>query len=214
MRVMGNLLRILWNSIQECVMNEDKKHVVDGIKYPNDSEALKAVNEINGIKYVREKTDMSNPKLVLNVYNKMLDKKLFTTVSGYRFLMELRDVLLKSNEIDKDQIRPIEAPSFGGESFAERKRSESPYKSKFINSLIINILFVITIIAMVFITTNSRNVNILNYKSRLESMYNEKENEIARLNSQLKEKEESLNKRENQMEQDTTIDETTESNEE
>jgi len=188
-------------------MADDKKYIVDGIKYPTDSEALKAVNEINGIKYVKDRTDMSNPQLVLNIYNKMLDKKLFTTANGYRFLLELRDILIKSDEIDNKLIRPIEAPTFGGESFAERKKAESPYKSKFINSVIINVLLAITIVVMVYITTNSKNLNILNYKSRLAAMYEEKENELAIWNDQLRDKEESLNNREEELggnEEETT----------
>lgn len=173
-------------------MDNDKKFVVEGVKYPTDSEALKAVNEINGIKYVKDRADMSNPKLVLNVYNKMLDKNLFTTVNGYKYLLEMREQLLLCDEIDEKDVRPIDAPSFGGMSFAERKKSESPFKSKFINSVIINVLLVATIVVMIVITTNSNNLNILNYKSRLAAMYEEKENELAIWNSQLNERESSL----------------------
>ncbi len=174
-------------------MDNEKKFVVEGVKYPTDSEALKAVNEINGIKYVKDRTDMSNPKLVLNVYNKMLDKNLFTTINGYRYLLEMREQLLLCDEIDDKDVRPIEAPTFNGESFAERKKSESPFKSKFINSVIINLLLVATIVVMIVITTNSSNLNILNYKDRLQAMYEEKENELAIWNSQLNERESSLN---------------------
>lgn len=190
-------------------MSDNKNYIVDGIKYPTDSEALKAVNELNGIKYVKARTDMSNPKLVLSIYNKMLDKKLFNTVSGYKFLMELKEVLDNSPEIDNSLIKPIEAPSFNGETFNDRKKKESPYKSRFINSVIINVLFAITIIAMVFITTNSKNLNILNYKNRLEEMYIDKENELAIWNNQLKEKESSINRREEEIKKE---DETTDYN--
>ncbi|MBE5940554.1 MAG: hypothetical protein E7266_09185 [Lachnospiraceae bacterium] len=192
-------------------MNDDKKFVVSGVKYPTDSEALKAVNEINGIKYVKDRTDMSNPKLVLNVYNKMLDKNLFTTINGYKYLLETRENLLASDEIDDKDVRPIEAPTFGGSSFAERKKSESPFKSKFINSVIINVLLIITIVVMIVITTNSNNLNILNYKDRLAAMYEEKENELAIWNSKLYEMESSINAVLDENEETTTEEATDES---
>ena len=59
---------------------------VGGFSFENQDEAEQAKKEIEGIKYIKTKTDMNDPEIVLQVYNKMIEQKLFETAVGYSYL--------------------------------------------------------------------------------------------------------------------------------
>lgn len=178
-------------------MRYNEELIVEGLLYGTTDEAKEALNEINGIKYVKSKTDMKNPHMVLNVYNKIQEKSLFKTPFGYNFLMDLREILLDSDEIDNSLIKPIKAPDFSNsiksEDFyevqkkvkikKENRKNKSlnqdeevvnKYKSRFYNTLVLLIAVIVALISLIFIFTNSNNVNILNYKDRLDRYYTQK----------------------------------------
>ncbi len=181
-------------------MDDTEKRIVSGFEYATADDAEKAANELSGIEFVRSRTDMNNPKLVLSVYNKMVEKNLFRTLNGYAFLKELQDYLYSSSEIGDEEIKPIKAPYL--DDSKKKLKDDSVYKPRFVNSLIVIVLLVITIIAMIIITTNSKNLNILNYKDRLEAMYNEKEDNLAKWDAELKERESELDEREKMLEEE------------
>ena len=54
-----------------------------------------------------EKADASNPKNALRLYNRAVSEKLFSTMAGYLFLMELRDTILKSGLVTERALAPI-----------------------------------------------------------------------------------------------------------
>lgn len=178
-------------------MRYNEELIVEGLLYGTTDEAKEALNEINGIKYVKSKTDMKNPHMVLNVYNKIQEKSLFKTPFGYNFLMDLREILLDSDEIDNSLIKPIKAPDFSNsiksEDFYEVQKKVkikkeniknkslnqdeevvNKYKSRFYNTLVLLIAVIVALISLIFIFTNSNNVNILNYKDRLDRYYTQK----------------------------------------
>lgn len=66
------------------------------------------------------------------------------------------------------------------------------YRSKYKWSLFINIVLVIVIALMVYITLNSKNINIINYEERLQ-------NEYAAWAEELADREEALNRREHEL---------------
>ena len=55
----------------------NKVYVVEGFLFHNQAMAGKAVKEQEGIRYIRNKTDMNNPELVLQIYNKVIEQRLF-----------------------------------------------------------------------------------------------------------------------------------------
>lgn len=178
-------------------MRYNEELIVEGLLYGTTDEAKEALNEINGIKYVKSKTDMKNPHMVLNVYNKIQEKSLFKTPFGYNFLMDLREILLDSDEIDNSLIKPIKAPDFSNsiksedfyevqkkvkikkenrknKSLKQEEEVVNKYKSRFYNTLVLLIAVIVALISLIFIFTNSNNVNILNYKDRLDRYYTQK----------------------------------------
>ncbi len=200
-----------------------EKYVVDGYCFKSQEEAAVAINEIEGIEYLRSRTNLKKPQNVLSVYDKIIDKELFKTPIGYGFLRELQQILYNSSEIEPEKIRSIPVASADEVKENKTKKSrgskkkklyllpeeqEKKYKNKITNLIILNVLLVIALVVIIIITNNSDNTNILNYRERLEREYNEKEDELAVWDGQLKEKEQKLNEREKNMIQDngTTVD--------
>ncbi|MFG6325951.1 MAG: hypothetical protein K1W00_03795 [Lachnospiraceae bacterium] len=188
-----------------------EKYVVDGYSFKTQEEAAIAVNEIEGIEYLRKRTNFKNPQSVLSVYDKIIDKELFKTPIGYGFLRELQQILYNASDIEPDSIRNIPVAAADEKKSRKSKdkknkklylmpeEQEKKYKNKITNLIILNVFIVIALILVIIITNNSENTNILNYRERLEREYNEKEDELAAWDSQLREKEHQLNEREKEI---------------
>lgn len=187
-----------------------EKYVVDGYCFKTQDEAAIALNEIEGIEYLRKRTNFKNPQSVLSVYDKIIDKELFKTPIGYGFLRELQQILYNASEIEPDSIRniPVAAADEKKSKSKDKKNKklylmpeeqEKKYKNKITNLIILNVFIIIALIVVIIITNNSDNTNILNYRDRLEREYNEKEDELAAWDSQLREKEHQLNEREKEV---------------
>ena len=73
---------------------EEQVYVVNGFAFYSELEAEQAKKEMEGIKYIKEKTNMSNPEMVLKIYNKMVREKMFVTSVGYAYLFDLQEYLL------------------------------------------------------------------------------------------------------------------------
>ncbi|MDE7309625.1 MAG: hypothetical protein K2N61_13380, partial [Lachnospiraceae bacterium] len=60
-----------------------------------------------------------------------------------------------------------------------------------------NIIFLILLILFIVISNNSKNLNIINYRTRINAEYTEKEDNLARWDEELKEREKQLENLEN-----------------
>lgn len=140
--------------------------------------------ELEGIQYIQEKNDMNDMKKVLALYNKLTERELFHTQTGIAFMEQLRERLIASPEIKNQDIRGYKEDA--------RKEKENLYKYKYYNSLIINIILAVALILGFFITTNSKNVNILNYENRLIDKYSAWEEQLKERESIVTEREKAL----------------------
>ncbi|SFQ06278.1 hypothetical protein SAMN02910358_00574 [Lachnospiraceae bacterium XBB1006] len=89
-------------------MSNEKNYVVDGYVFETQRQAEQARREVEGIKYTKETLNMNEPEAVLNVYNRILRDKIFTTPIGYAFLRELQEYLIASPAIVNSEIHPID----------------------------------------------------------------------------------------------------------
>ena len=64
---------------------EKTSMVVEGFLFANEAEAAQARKEAEGVKYVKEKAQMDDPEMVLHIYNKMIQQRLFDTAVGYSY---------------------------------------------------------------------------------------------------------------------------------
>ena len=182
---------------------ESGKFMVGGYVFATKEEAQLAKDELNAIKYLSQKTNSKDPKQVYSLYNKIIERKLFSTHVGMNYLKNLQTFLYKSDEIPNDKIQPIPINSeTQGEINIRRERSEfkselrdmsvkvAKYKNNFTRVMIINVVLIIIIIAMFVILNTSSNPNIINYEVNIQNKY-------SQWQEQLQSQEESLNAREN-----------------
>ena len=83
------------------------KMVVDGFEFSDQAPAQKACKEEDGIQYVKDRLDMRNPRMVLEMYNKLLEERVFETPVGLLYLKELQNYLLAAPELEKENIEAI-----------------------------------------------------------------------------------------------------------
>src|SRR4051794_31176543 len=92
-------------------MINDEQKLVDGFLFSTSKEYGQGKSEYETISYLREKSDLSNPKIVLKLYNKLMDDDTFHTMVGYVFLKELQDIIIAANIIKEEELKKIYIPT-------------------------------------------------------------------------------------------------------
>ena len=183
-------------------------YVVEGFAFSSEAEAEQAKKECEGIKYIKEKADMSKPDIILQIYNKMIREKMFVTAVGYAFLRDLQEYLRTNPQISDEDILPIGIvhPSIQ-ESLREEKQKHQAklkaIKQKFVKnsmpdsevmkkykvSLVMNLILVISVVCMFVISATSGHPTILNYEKELINRYSAWEQELTQREAVLREAE-------------------------
>lgn len=179
----------------------DKTFVVQGIAFKSEAAAKEATNEVNGVEYLKKRMNFNSPKSVLATYSMVIEKKLFKTTIGYSFLIDTRNKLIEAGideadipniVLDDTSIRTIKVKK-------SEKEVDSVYKGRFINMIILNIVLLIAVILFAIIANNSENVNVINYKNRIDSQYKNIEQNLSEWSQELKNKEDNLNQLEEEL---------------
>lgn len=168
---------------------------VSGFVFETEEAAQKARNELDGINVVRNKMNMRSPETVLDVYNKLIDKRLCKTAVGYSYLHDLQKYLQNSNQIPKESIRDIPIEPIRRRVVREientgekrKKSSDDSYRDKYRTSLIFNTILGIAVIIILYLATTGDNVNIINYENKIIDKYEAWEQELTERESTVKE---------------------------
>lgn len=196
--------------------NENRQEIlVGGFAFDNPEEAKQAKREEEGVFYIHAKVDMGEPEMVLQIYNKMVQQKLFETAVGYSYLKELQEYLKNSPMIYGEDILPIpvqhpalesdlnrraeqtEHPRMDearAESKAARRREAilAGYKKRVRIFAGISAVLAVCVVAMFVITMTSSSTTILNYETELINKYEAWEQELSEREAAILEKEEEL----------------------
>jgi len=175
--------------------NMDNRKIVDGYIFSNEKEAELARKELATIKYLKEMNNMNNPKVMFQVYEKMVKQKLFVTPVGIDYLKNIRRQLLLHYK--KDDILPIpvlnadDAPDVSTinirKTMLEYNDIGNNYRHKLKISIIVNVMLALALAAMIFIVSTTKSAHILNYENIIIDRYEQWEQE-------LNEREQKLNK--------------------
>ena len=179
------------------------RFAIGGFSFENEDEAEQAQKEVEGIKYIKTKTDMDNPKMVLQVYNKMIEQKLFETAVGYSYLKDIQEYLVAIPYINNEEILPIpvthprleESLKKQKKEIAQRerirlakvkekeKRDQKAKKDaagrKMQISLWVNFALALCIVAMFILAMTSESPTILNYQTKIVDKYASWEQELS-----------------------------------
>lgn len=202
-------------------MPENTQRVsVGGFSFENKDEAEQAKKEIEGIKYIKAKTDMSDSEVILQVYNKMIGQKLFETAVGYSYLKDLQEYLttipfIKNEDIlpipvthprleeslkkqkreiaQKERVRAVRARQHEKKlAKIDREALETESSGKLKISLCVNIILVVCVVAMFAMALTSDSPTIMNYQSKLLNRYASWEQELTEREKAVSEKEREL----------------------
>lgn len=193
-------------------MENKNEAVIGGFIFENEAEAEQAAKEADGIRYVKSKTDMNDPKMVLQIYNKMVGQNLFETAVGFAYLKDLQDYLTASPYIVKDEILPIPVGRKAFEEDSQKKqktsenaqsqqgegeqkplgKQEAGYRKKFRITLFFAVILAVSMVGMFIIAANSNSLNILNYENELINRYAQWEQELADREAAVRERETEL----------------------
>lgn len=183
-------------------------YVVEGFAFYSEAEAEQAKKECEGIKYIKEKADMSKPDVMLQIYNRMIREKMFVTSVGYAFLYDLQEYLRTNPYINDEDILPIKIvhPSIQ-ESLREEKQKhqaklrevkqksvkktmpDSEVMKKYKFSLVMNLILLISVVFMFLISATSGHPTILNYEKEIINRYSSWEQELTEREAALREAE-------------------------
>lgn len=197
---------------------------VDGFLFEDEETAQLARKEEEGIRFIKERTALNNPEVVLKLYKKLLEQELFVTPVGVRFLTELQNILLSSTYIAREDIPSIPVKAVESAKKAEpatpvekvvqkpvetvkkaskRTEVEGDYKKPFYITLFFAIIFAASIFGMFIINeVSGNNVNILNYREQIQDEYSSWEAELKIEEERLEKWEALLEERENQLRED------------
>lgn len=181
-------------------MADTKDFFAGGYRFHSTKDAERAKLDQKRIEYLEEKIEGKNAQEMLAAYDRILDEKVFATPVGWEYLKELQKRLRSLGIEDKD-IRPI--PLFvvfdhgiDGETIFKRAAGGPAHPAEkgggIKISVCINILLVILVAAMFWITLNSENPNILNYKIQIENKYAMWDQELTRREKEIRQKEAEL----------------------
>lgn len=188
-----------------------ERYEVGGFLFHTEAEAEVAKRELEGVRFIRQKTDLENPETVFAVYQNLIQQDLFETPIGYCFLKELRDYLImipavKNEDVEDIPIRHKEEVKDPERLRRVRKnrekqqteKKEKPkeenikYKKRCHFFMITTLILFISVITMMALAATSDNINILNYENKLIDKYSAWEQELEEREQILKEQENEL----------------------
>lgn len=179
----------------------EQKMTVNGFQFGASEDVEIAQQELSAIQYIEKKIENRNSETVLAVYHATLEKRLFRTPIGYTYLRELQKRLIKQG-VPKEQIRPIPLYQVYNNDYKKevkpvrmikRKVRKDNAKQQLRNSVLLNVVLIILIIALFAITLTADNPNILNYRTAILNEYSSWEEELEEREQAVREKEREYN---------------------
>lgn len=189
---------------------EENEVIIEGFRFTNAQLAAQAKREADGVRYIKENTDMENPEMVLHLYHKLITEELFETPIGIGFLKELRDYLSAVPSIREPELETIsvekllkstETRTSIEKAGRERKKLQDKVnadkkleqtKKNFRNSLLCNLFLVIVVIGMFIVATTGDHPNILSYENKIIDKYAEWQQELEEREQAVKVREQEL----------------------
>lgn len=172
---------------------KNKGYVIDGFLFWDEELAKKARQESDGIRYVRSKTNMEDPAMVLKVYNRIVGQRMFETPVGIGYMRELQEYLMSSAALPRDQIMPIPIQEMMEKDFGSKdRRKKKQGRQGWAASVAVNIVLGLAVVAMIVISVLS-GPTIFNYENALIDKYAAWEQELSQREQAVSERERALN---------------------
>ena len=176
--------------------------IYDGFQFYTIEDAEIATAEQKKIEFLSKKLNFSNPASIHQVYEKIVEERMFKTPVGLSFLKQIQKYLMDSPSIDNSKITPIPLNVvFNGgireQSNRVRQRIQPSQKKEkkvpvLAISVILNLMLVAAVVAMFGIAVTADEPNILNYERAITNRYASWEQELTEREQVIREKERAL----------------------
>lgn len=176
--------------------------IFDGFQFYTIDDAEIATAEQKKIEFLSKKLNFSNPASIHQVYEKIVEERMFKTPVGLSFLKQIQKYLMDSPSIDNSKITPIPLNVvFNGgireQSNRARQRIQPSQKKEkkvpvLAISVILNLMLVAAVVAMFGIAVTADEPNILNYERAITNRYASWEQELTEREQVIREKERAL----------------------
>lgn len=180
---------------------KEEEFTVNGFLFGSKEDVEVAKQELSAIEYINHKIANRSGETILSVYQAALEKRMFCTPIGYSYLHKLQKRIEHAginktqipavrlyqvyNNNYKDEIKPVRV--------VKRKKKKEKTKQYLQNSIIANVILVILVLALFFISLTGNNPTIINYRNKVENEYSAWEQELDEREQAVREKEKSLN---------------------
>lgn len=154
---------------------------LSGFVFYEEEAAQQAKREEEAIRYMKDRVDLDNPDMVLEMYNRILEQDILKTPVGMAYLKELQEYLTTIPYIMNHDIKPIPVAvgrTEEGEKSVRVREINVNYKKRFHIMRSISIVLLIIVIAMFAITLTSNSTTILNYENEIINKYEHWEQEL------------------------------------
>ena len=179
-------------------MKNEERLLVDGYLYGNEDDVKLAKEEKKTAEYLETRMNYDDLQTTLKIYNKAIKDKIFKTPAGFEFLKKMRNEIIKRG-MPEENISGI--PLYKVFSKEEENKPVRIFQIKQNNdgtkeilrfSLWANIALIIIVIGMFIISIVGENVNILNYRHKIENEYSIWQQELEEREAAVKVKEAEL----------------------
>ncbi len=149
-----------------------------------------AKKEWEAIEYLKSKTDVTRPEVALKLYDRMVDRKMVTTVVGIDFLKELRAAAVKDGFITEDKLKELPKVKAPLKKLPKKKPTETDILKRKNRNLKVVIFGLIVIIAGMFVIVLTGNSSPLKsvYEEQVLDKYSAWQEELTRKQEEINEK--------------------------
>ena len=177
------------------------KFIVGGYEFLSENDAQKASMDLSKIKVLEARVKASRPADIKAVYDKSIENKIFKTPIGWGYLIGLRQKLLDSGFKEEDLISIPLNVSMSRHSALDtlnvkqmilppEQKKTADFKTIF--SLILNVVLIILVGVMFYITITGETDNIINYRKNITNRYASWEQELTDREKAVREAEKKL----------------------
>lgn len=177
----------------------DESLIVAGFVFSSYQEAQIAIREQKNVETIKARTDLSDAHVVFDLYQKLIERKMFQTMIGYSFLYELRQLLTQEFEYLDSDLPSIVLPK-RMEYDKVGALNQGVLDSKVQRLLVVKkrltvtvVILLVMIVLMFVITALNPNVGYVNTENKILNKYSAWQEELEQRERVVREKEAELN---------------------
>ena len=164
------------------------RFIVGGYEFLAENDAQKASMDLSKRNLLEARVKASRPGDIKAVYEKSIENKIFKTPIGWEYLVGLRRKLLESGYKEEDLIpiplnvsmtrhSAMDSLNVKQRILPQEPKKEANFKTIF--SIILNIVLLILVGVMFYITVTAETDNIINYRKNITNRYAGWEQELS-----------------------------------